>query len=131
MVRTCTGDFAQDVPEPSNARAGAVTNELRNAACGTPPPPPPPPPPMSIEQQLATQNELMRVLTENLVQHEVRPPHRQAGVESSYTDFLVIHPLTVTKVVDPLEADNWLCIIESKFGLLHYTEFQKTMFTAQ
>jgi hypothetical protein len=73
MVRTHTGDFTQDAPEPSNAHAGAATNELRNAARGTPPPPPPPL--MSLEQLLATQNELMRVLTENLMQHEARPPH--------------------------------------------------------
>jgi hypothetical protein len=26
-------------------------------------------------------------------------------------------------VTGPLEADNWLCITESKFGLLHYAEF--------
>jgi hypothetical protein len=66
MVRTRIGDFTQDVPESSNARAGAATNELRNAARGTPPPPQPPPP-VSLEQLLAMQNKLMRVLTENLV----------------------------------------------------------------
>jgi hypothetical protein len=76
MVRTHTGDITQDVPEPLNARAGVATNELHNAARGTPPPPPPPPSPVSIEQLLATQNELMRVLTENLMQCEVGPPHR-------------------------------------------------------
>jgi hypothetical protein len=67
MVCTRTGDFTQDVTEPSNAHARAAMNELHNAARGTPPPPPPPPPPVSIEQLLATQNELMRGLTENLV----------------------------------------------------------------
>jgi hypothetical protein len=68
MMRTCTGDFTQDVPESSNARARVAMNELHNAAHEIPPPPPPPPPPpVSLEQLLATQNELMRVLTENLV----------------------------------------------------------------
>jgi hypothetical protein len=71
---------------------------------------------MSIEQLLATQNELKRVLTENLMQREVRMPHRQPRVDSSYTDFLVMHPLTFTEPIDPLEADNWLRITESKFG---------------
>jgi hypothetical protein len=52
-------------------------------------------------------------------------------VETSYTNFLVMHPLTFAKVTDPLEVDNWLCIIESKFGQLHCTEQQKTLFTAQ
>jgi hypothetical protein len=68
------------------------------------------------------QNELMRVLTENLVQREACPPHHQPGVETSYTDFLATHPPTFAKAIDPLEADNWLHIIESKFGLLHCTE---------
>jgi hypothetical protein len=67
MVHTRTSDFIQDVVEPSNIRAGAAMNELRNAAHGIPPPPLPPPLPVSLEQPLAMQNELMRVLTENLV----------------------------------------------------------------
>jgi hypothetical protein len=73
----------------------------------------------------------MRVLTENLVQREVRVPHRQPAVETSYTDFLVTHPLTFAEATDPLEVDSWLRIIESKFGFLHCTKFQKTLFTAQ
>jgi hypothetical protein len=103
MVRTRTGDFTQDVLESSNARVGAATNELRNAAHRTPPPPPPP---VSLKQLLATQNELMRVPTENLMQREVRLPHHQPRVETSYTEFLATHPLTFTEAIDPLEADK-------------------------
>jgi hypothetical protein len=73
----------------------------------------------------------MRVLTENLMQREVRPSHHQQGVETSYTDFLATHPPTFIEAIDPLEADNWLRIIVSKFGLLHYTEYQNTLFMAQ
>jgi hypothetical protein len=131
MVRTRTGNFTQLVPESSNARAGAAMNELHSVAHGTPSLPPPPPPPMSIEQLLATQNELKRVLTENLMQREVRMPHHQPRVDSSYIDFLVMHPSTFTEPIDPLEADNWLRITESKFGLLYCTKFQKTLFMAQ
>jgi hypothetical protein len=36
-----------------------------------------------------------------------------------------------TKAIDPLEADNWFHIFESKFGLPHCTEIQKTLFMAQ
>jgi hypothetical protein len=128
MVCTCNGNFTQDAPEPSNARARAATNELHNAARGTPLRPLPP---VSLEQLLATQNELMRVLMENLMQHEACPPHRHPGVETSYTNFLVTHPPTFVEATDLLEADNWLRIIESKFGLLHCTEIQKTLFMAQ
>jgi hypothetical protein len=72
---------------------------------------------------MSMQNELMWVLTENLMQHELRPLHRQPRVETFYTDFLVMHPLTFAEAIDPLEVDNWLRIIESKFGYLHCTEF--------
>jgi hypothetical protein len=32
---------------------------------------------------------------------------------------------------DPLEVDSWLRTTESKFGLLHYIEYQKTLYAAQ
>jgi hypothetical protein len=66
-------------------------------------PPPPPPLSVSIERLLATQNELMRVLMENLVQCEVHPPHSQPGVGTSYTNFLAMHPLTFAEATDPLK----------------------------
>jgi hypothetical protein len=65
----------------------------------------------------------MRVLTKNLVHRGGRQPHHQLVMDSSYTNFLETHPPTFTEVADPLEADNWFCIIESKFGLFHCTEF--------
>jgi hypothetical protein len=34
------------------------------------------------------------------------------------------------EVIHRLEADNWLRIIKSKFGLLHCTKIQKTLFAA-
>jgi hypothetical protein len=37
------------------------------------------------------------------------------------------HPLLFTEAREPLEADHWLWVIESKFGLLHCTEVQKTL----
>jgi hypothetical protein len=40
----------------------------------------------------------------------------------SYSDFLATHPL---------EADDWLYTTESKFSLLHCTEYQKTLYAAQ
>jgi hypothetical protein len=114
MLHTRTGDFALYVSEVSCARAGAAATGPhgvaptgpRGAALASPPLPPPPPPPVSIEQLLATQNELMRVLIENLMHRGVHQPHHPPVMDSSYTDFLVMHPLTFVKVADPLEADN-------------------------
>jgi hypothetical protein len=46
-------------------------------------------------------------------------------------NFLATHPPVFADVTDPLEADSWLRTIESKFGLLHYTEYQKTLYAVQ
>jgi hypothetical protein len=52
-------------------------------------------------------------------------------VETSYTNFLMMHPPMFAEATNPLEVDNWLRILESKFGQLHCTKFQKTLFMAQ
>jgi hypothetical protein len=89
------------------------------------------PPPISLEQLLATQNDLMRRLVENDEHHgtECQQPRHQEG-DSSYSDFLATHPPVFANSTDPLEADNWLHTSESKFGLLHCIEYQKTLYTA-
>jgi hypothetical protein len=129
MVRTRTGDFALDMPESLNARARAAATRPQGPAPELPPPPPPSP--MSLEQLLAMQNELMWVLTENLMHCGVHQSHHQPVLDSSYTDFLAMHPPMFAEAADALEADNWLHIIESMFGLLHCTESQKTLYMAQ
>jgi hypothetical protein len=48
-----------------------------------------------------------------------------------YSDFLATHPPVFADAIDPLEADSWLRTTESKFGLLHCTEYQKTLYAAQ
>jgi hypothetical protein len=65
----------------------------------------------------------MWVLMKNLIHRGVRQLHHQPVMDSSCNDFLVTHPLTFTEATDSLEVDIWLCIIKSKFELLHYTEF--------
>jgi hypothetical protein len=49
----------------------------------------------------------------------------------SYSDFLATHPPIFSGAKDPLQEDNWLHTIESKFGLLHCTEYQKTLYATQ
>jgi hypothetical protein len=95
-------------------------------------PPPPPPPAISPEQLLATHNELMRRLIEN---DECRGTERQQPRhqerDSLYSNFLATHTPVFADATNPLEADSWLRTTESKFGLLHCTEYQKTLYTAQ
>jgi hypothetical protein len=51
-------------------------------------------------------------------------------MDSSYSDFLVTHPLVFAELTDLLEVDNWLHTLELKFGLLHCIEYQKTLYAA-
>jgi hypothetical protein len=87
---------------------------------------------MWLEQLMFTQNDLMRRLVENDerrgAEHQ-QPRHQER--DSSYLDFLTTHPPVFADVIDPLEADSWLRTTESKFGLLHCTEYQKTLYAVQ
>jgi hypothetical protein len=58
-----------------------------------------------------------------------QPRHQER--DSSYSDFLVTHPPVFADVTDPLEAESWLHTTGSKFGLLHCTGYQKTLYAAQ
>jgi hypothetical protein len=50
---------------------------------------------------------------------------------TAYNDFVATHPPLFTEAGEPLEADHWLRVMESKFGLLRCTEVQKTLFAVQ
>jgi hypothetical protein len=44
---------------------------------------------------------------------------------------LATHLSVFSGAKDPLDADDWLRTTESKFGLLHCIEYQKTLYAAQ
>jgi hypothetical protein len=54
-----------------------------------------------------------------------------APAPTTYGDFAATHLSLFTEAREPLEADHWLRVMESKFGLLCCTEVQKTLFTVQ
>jgi hypothetical protein len=57
--------------------------------------------------------------------------YQQGPHETSYLDFSETRPPLFVKAEDPLEADEWLRVIEQKFGLLRCSETQKPLFAAQ
>jgi hypothetical protein len=88
-------------------------------------------PPVSLEQLLAPLNAIVQKLAAiDERQAEQSQPHQQSQ-GSSYFDFLVTQPLEFAEATDPLEANNWIRVSESKFRLLHCTKLQKTLFIAQ
>jgi hypothetical protein len=63
-------------------------------------------------------------------QHGGRAPP-QGPCETSYLDFSETRPPLFVKAEDPLEADEWIRVMEQKFGLIHCTETQKSLLAAQ
>jgi hypothetical protein len=79
------------------------------------------------------QNKLMSMLLQNKTHLGVEHPqhHRHKDMNTSYSNFLGTHPPVFFRAKDLLEADDWLCTTESKFGVLHYIEYQKTLYATQ
>ena len=84
--------------------------------------PPPPPPLTAVEQLVHNQNEMFRLFLasqNNNAQAAAPPPQPRP---TSYGDFWATQPPSFSEAKDPLEADNFLRIVESKFALLNCTE---------
>jgi hypothetical protein len=109
-----------------------VRNEAENSQGNGNPPPPP-----SLAQAIASileshdeQTELLQQLIANSTRGGNGARNAPALAPTTYSDFAATHPPLFTETGEPLEADHWLRVMESKFGLLRYTEMQKTLFTA-
>jgi hypothetical protein len=92
-----------------------------------------PPPPPSLAQAITSileshdeQTELLRQLVANSARGGNGA--RNALALTTYGDFVVTHPPLFTEAGEPLEANHWLRVMESKFGLLRCTDVQKTIF---
>jgi hypothetical protein len=100
-------------------------------------PNPPPVPPTLAEAVAALVNataDNTRFLWEMVgqqMQQQGRRAYPQGPRETSYLDFSKTRPPLFVKAEDPLEADEWIRVIEQKFRLLRCTETQKPLFAAQ
>jgi hypothetical protein len=97
--------------------------------------PPPPPPSPTMQELMAQQNEILR----QLVQLQPYPQQYGGGQQqrppatATYQEFLSTQPPLFTKAEDPLDANVWLRVVESKFPLLTGAclDVAKTRFAAQ
>jgi hypothetical protein len=112
-----------DVPESSTRRRGTFSLPA--------PPPSPLTPPVSLEQLLAPLNPIVQRLAAIGEWQAIQVQLHQQPQESSYFNFLVTQPPEFAETTDPLEANHWLQVTESKFGLLHCSKFKKTSFAVQ
>jgi hypothetical protein len=63
-------------------------------------------------------------------QHEGRVPP-QGPRDTTYLEFSETRPPLFVKAEEPLEAGEWVRVMEQKFGLIRCTEVQKPLFAAQ
>jgi len=50
---------------------------------------------------------------------------------NTYVAFLKTNPPTFSKADDPLEADDWIRVMETKFELIQCSDVQKPLFAVQ
>jgi hypothetical protein len=96
----------------------------------------PPPPPPNLAEVMARQTELLNLLVQaqQNQQHQFRGGRDDRNPPvASYQDFLSTQPPFFSKAEEPLDADAWLHIIESKFALLTIpcADSRKASFAAQ
>jgi hypothetical protein len=125
LMVTCLDDR---IVNTHNVRNGAENSQGN----GNPPPPP------SLAQAIASILESHNEQTELLWQLMANSTHGGNGARNApalapttYSDFVTTHPPLFTEAGEPLEANHWLRVMESKFGLLRCTKVQKTLFATQ
>jgi hypothetical protein len=100
-------------------------------------PNPPPVPPTLAEAIAALVNatadntRFLREMAGQQFQQQGGRGYQQGPHETTYLDFSETRPPLFVKAEDPLEADEWIRVIEQKFGLLCCSETQKPLFVAQ
>jgi hypothetical protein len=98
---------------------------------------PPPVPPTLAEAIAALVNatadntRFLREMAGQQFQQQGGRGYLQGPRETSYLDFSETRPPLFVKAEDPLEADEWIRVIEQKFGLLRCSETQKPLFAPQ
>ncbi|PUZ51051.1 hypothetical protein GQ55_6G139400 [Panicum hallii var. hallii] len=93
--------------------SGSDQQEQNNQSIGQPLPMPPP---LTPEQFFQLQMQMMATLN-NTVQalqqiHAQPPPPPPPQPRDRRADFLRGHPLTFSHATDPLQADDWLRLVE-------------------
>ena len=74
---------------------------------------------------------MREMIQQNTANRNARGNNDGAPRNCTYADFLATRPPTFSSTTEPMEAENFLRMLESKFGLLNCTPVQKTLYAAQ
>jgi hypothetical protein len=124
--------FLPQMPSRTCAHDGAGTSRG-----GEETPNPPPVPPTLAEAIAALVNataDNTRFLCElagNQFQQHGGRGQPQGPRDTTYMEFSETRPPFFVKAEEPLEADEWVRVMEQKFRLIRCTEKQKPLFAAQ
>jgi hypothetical protein len=120
------------MPSKTRAQDGAGTSRGREST------PNPPPVPLTLADAIAAlvnatadNTRFLREMAGQQFQQPGGRGYQQGPRETTYLDFSETRPPLFVKAEDPLEADEWIRVIEQKFGLLRCSETQKPLFAAQ
>jgi hypothetical protein len=115
----CFQMLLPQMPSRTRAQDGASTSRGREATLN-----PPPVTPTLAEAIAALVNatadntHFLREMAGQQFQQQGGRGYQQGPRETSYLDFSETRPPLFVKAEDPLEADEWVRIIEQKFGLI-------------
>jgi hypothetical protein len=111
------------MPSITRAHDGAGTSRGQEDTPNSPPVPP------TLAEAIAAlinatadNTRFLRETTGNHFQQQGRRAYPQGPRETSYLDFSETRPPLFVKAEDPLEADEWVQVMEQKFGLIRCTE---------
>jgi hypothetical protein len=120
------------MPSRTRAHDGAGTSRGQE---DTPNPPPIPPTLAEAIAALVTatadNTRFLREMARHQLQQQGGRVYPQGPRKNLYLDFSETCPPLFVKAEDPHEADEWVRVIEQKFGLIRCTETQKPLFAAQ
>ena len=92
---------------------------------------PPPPPQPSIQDLIASQNQLMQTLMQ-FIQHQPAggPQPVQAPARDKRGEFLKGRPPVFNHAADPLDADDWLRAVERQLNIAQCNDQEKVLYAS-
>jgi hypothetical protein len=120
------------MPSRTRAHDGAGTSRGREDTPNSPPVPPTLAEAIAALVNATADNTcFLREMAGNQFQPHVGKVPPQGPHDTTYLEFSKTLPPLFIKAEEPLEADEWVRVIEQKFGLIRCTETQKPLFVAQ
>jgi hypothetical protein len=124
--------FLPQMPSRTHAYDGAGTSCGGEETCNPPLVPPTLAEAITTLVNATTDNtRFMRELAGNQFQQHGGRGQPQGPRDTTYVELSETRPPLLIKAKEPLESDEWVRVMEQKFGLIQCTETQKPLIAAQ